>query len=183
MDLVLASASPRRQSILAQLGFTFRVVPSDADESLDGIELQDAPAELACRKAMAVSLQHPDATVLGFDTLVYLDGVPLGKPTDKEHAHTMLSALQGREHQVITGVSVCRQGLCLHKSQEITGVLFRMFTEREMLDYIDTLEPMDKAGAYGIQGKGARLVRSVNGCYYNVVGLPVARTLDALSSL
>lgn len=183
MDLILASASPRRHAILAQIGYQFKVEPSGADESLEGIAPLDAPAILAERKALEVSLRFPHATVLGYDTLVFLDGQPLGKPNNTADARRMLTALRGRTHQVGTGISICHQGICLYSGQEFTLVRFREFTDSELLDYIDTLEPMDKAGAYGIQGQGARLVHSIEGCYYNVVGLPVAKTIEALSRI
>ena len=183
MDLVLASASPRRSAILSQLGYEFRVEPSECDENLDGIAPLDAPAILAERKALEISRRFPSATVLGYDTLVFLDGQALGKPSDMQDARRMLSSLRGRSHQVGTGIALCRQGICLYADQEFTQVRFREFTEGELLDYIDTLEPMDKAGAYGIQGRGARLVHSIEGCYYNVVGLPVAKTIEVLSRI
>lgn len=183
MDLVLASASPRRHTILAQLGYDFRIEPSHANEDIDGIAPLDAPMILAERKALEVSCRFPESSVLGYDTLVFLDGNALGKPRDKEHAREMLTSLRGRSHQVGTGIALFHQGICLYSDQEFTHVRFREFTDGELLDYIDTLEPMDKAGAYGIQSRGARLVHSIEGCFYNVVGLPVAKTIAALSRI
>jgi len=118
VELILASGSPRRQAILAQLGFEFRIVVSHADENLEGLAPLDAPAILAERKALEVSLANPSSLVLGFDTLVFLDGQPLGKPESKQHAHDMLCALRGREHQVCTGVAIFRNGDCLFSGQE-----------------------------------------------------------------
>ena len=183
MQLVLASASPRRHTLLTQLGYTFRVEPSDASESLDGLQPLQAPAILAQRKALDISQKNPAAVVLGYDTLVFFNGQPLGKPVDKNHARVMLEQLRGQTHQVITGICACQNGQTLFFDQEITRVHFRMFTNNEVLDYIDTLEPMDKAGAYGIQGLGARFVHSIEGCFYNVVGLPMAKTIEALERI
>lgn len=183
MNLVLASASPRRQAILAQLGIPFVALESGADESLEGIPALEAPRILAERKALAVSEKEPHAVVVGYDTLVYLDKNALGKPASPQEAESMLTALRDRWHEVRTGFSFARGGKVIHSGQEITRVRFRPFTKWELDDYIAGGEPFDKAGAYGIQGQGARFVQSVEGCYYNVVGLPVARTLEILNIL
>lgn len=183
MDLILASTSPRRQAILHQLGLDFKIMGSGADESLEHLPALEAPRILAERKASDISAQFPLAAVLGYDTLVYLDGVPLGKPSDPMDAARMLWGLRDRWHEVRTGFALLRGGRILQSGQECTRVRFRPFTKVEMDDYIAGGEPFDKAGAYGIQGQGARFVQSVEGCYYNVVGLPVAKTLDALNVL
>lgn len=181
MDLILASNSPRRHELLKQLGYTFRIEAPHASEDLDGLQALEAPGILAERKALDVSQRMPQSAVLGYDTLVFLDSRPMGKPDSSADARRMLESLRGRTHQVITGIALCHNGISLYRSQEITQVHFREFTDQELLDYIATQEPMDKAGAYGIQGRGARLVRSVEGCFYNVVGLPVAQTIEALN--
>ena len=183
VDLVLASGSPRRRELLEQIGVKFRVSVSDVEEKPTAENPLDFPRENASQKALAVSLKEPSAVVLGYDTLVFLDGVPLGKPKDKGDALKMLQALNGRSHKVITGVAVAHGGKLLDASQEETEVFFRDNSLQELEDYVNSLDPMDKAGAYGIQTQGARLIRSVRGCYYNVVGLPVARTLDMLTNL
>lgn len=183
MGIILASGSPRRHAILTQIGVEHRVVVSEVDESLDGILPLEAPAILASRKACAVSLTCPGDLVLGFDTLVFRNRTPLGKPRDAEEASHILWSLRDRRHQVVTGFAAYRDGFCLGTGQESTWVRFRAFSKLELVDYIASGEPFDKAGAYGIQGKGARLVRSVEGCYYNVVGLPIARLLDLLNDL
>ena len=183
VDLVLASGSPRRREILEQIGVNFRVSVSDVEEKPTAQNPLDFPRENASQKALAVSRKEPSAVVLGYDTLVFLDGKPLGKPKDKEDALKMLQALNGRSHKVITGVAVAHGGMLLDASQEETEVFFRDCSLRELEEYVNSLDPMDKAGAYGIQTQGARLIRSIRGCYYNVVGLPVARTLEMLTNL
>ena len=183
VDLVLASGSPRRREILGQIGVKFRVSVSDVEEKPTAENPLDFPRENASQKALAVSRQDPSAVVLGYDTLVFLDGKPLGKPKDKEDALKMLQALNGRSHKVITGVAVAHGGMLLDASQEETEVFFRDSSLQELEEYVNSLDPMDKAGAYGIQTQGARLIRSIRGCYYNVVGLPVARTLEMLTNL
>lgn len=183
VDLVLASGSPRRREILEQIGVKFRVAVSGEEEKPTAGNPLDFPCENASQKALAVSKKDPSAVVLGFDTLVFLDGQPLGKPKDKEDALRMLKSLNGRSHKVITGVAVAHGGMLLSASQEETEVFFRDCSLQELEEYVNSLDPMDKAGAYGIQTNGARLIRSIRGCYYNVVGLPVARTLDMLKNL
>ncbi|MBR2899379.1 MAG: septum formation protein Maf [Fibrobacter sp.] len=183
VDLVLASGSPRRREILEQIGVKFRVSVSGEEERPTAENPLDFPRENASQKALAVSKKDPSAVVLGFDTLVFLDGRPLGKPKDKQDALRMLKSLNGRSHKVITGVAVAHGGVLLSASQEETEVFFRDCSLQELEEYVNSLDPMDKAGAYGIQTNGARLIRSIRGCYYNVVGLPVARTLDMLKNL
>ena len=183
VDLVLASGSPRRREILEQIGVKFRVSVSGEEEKPTAENPLDFPRENASQKALAVSKKDPSAVVLGFDTLVFLDGRPLGKPKDKDDALRMLKSLNGRSHKVITGVAVAHGGVLLSASQEETEGFFRDCSLQELEEYVNSLDPMDKAGAYGIQTNGARLIRSIRGCYYNVVGLPVARTLDMLKNL
>jgi len=183
LNLILASASPRRSAILTQLGIPFCVEPSHVAEDGNGRPPLDWPRLFAEEKAVDVSQSHPREFVLGFDTLVFLDENPLGKPKDKNEAFRMLSALSGRSHQVISGVAVARGGKIFSSGVEKTEVLFRSLDPSEIAEYINSGEPMDKAGAYAIQGKGARFVESIQGCYYNVVGLPVARTLKMLKNL
>ena len=182
-QIILASGSPRRSEILKQLGIPFRVVVSGEDEKPTSKNPLDFPRENACAKALSVSRQEPDAYVLGFDTLVFLDGEPLGKPKSAANALEMLNKLNDRGHLVITGVAVAKAGKVVAASEEKTEVIFRNCTRQELEDYVNSKDPMDKAGAYGIQTNGARLIKSINGCYYNVVGLPVACTLEMLHSL
>lgn len=177
-EFILASVSPRRSAILKQLGLTFRVVPSTVEEfGLRGSP-RLWPRLYAEMKAKEVSARYPEAIVLGCDTLVFSDGLPLGKPQNKEAAYAMLENLNGRAHQVLSGIAFAYGGEVLRSGIEETEVFFRKNAPQELLDYVNSLEPMDKAGAYGIQGRGASLVKSINGCYYNVVGLPVALMLE-----
>ena len=180
---VLASASPRRSAILSQLKIPFRVEPSDFDETADGLEAEDRPQKFAEGKALDVSRKFPQEYVLGFDTLVCLDGKALGKPKDSQEAVAMLRFLNGKRHKVISGVAIAFGGKIVSSAREVTDVVFRHLTDKFIEEYVAFGEPMDKAGAYAIQGQGASLVKSVHGCFYNVVGLPVAKTLDLIAQL
>ena len=176
MAMILASQSPRRRELLGQMGFSFTVRPAKGEE-LAHPELTPAQLveELARQKALEVSAEAAsDDVVVAADTVVAIDGKVLGKPHDKVHAAEMLSALSGREHTVYTGVAV-KRGETLLVEHETTQVRFRPLTEREIDLYIQTGEPMDKAGSYGIQGYGALLVEGIRGDYFNVVGLPICR--------
>ena len=176
MTVILASQSPRRRQLLGQMGFSFTVRPARGEE-LPHPELTPAQLveELARQKALEVSAEaEADDVVVAADTVVAIDGKVLGKPHDKVHAAQMLSALSGREHTVYTGVAV-KRGETLLVEHEATQVRFRPLTEREIDLYIQTGEPMDKAGSYGIQGYGALLVEGIRGDYFNVVGLPICR--------
>ncbi len=176
MAMILASQSPRRRELLGQMGFSFTVRPAKGEE-LPHPELTPAQLveELARQKALEVSAEAAsDDVVVAADTVVAIDGVVLGKPRDKAHAAEMLSALSGREHTVYTGVAV-KRGETLLVEHEATQVRFRPLTQREIDLYIQTGEPMDKAGSYGIQGYGALLVEGIRGDYFNVVGLPICR--------
>lgn len=176
MAMILASQSPRRRELLGQMGFSFTVRPAKGEE-LPHPELTPAQLveELARQKALEVSVEaEADDVVVAADTVVAIDGKVLGKPHDKVHAAQMLSALSGREHTVYTGVAV-KRGETLLVEHEATQVRFRPLTEREIDLYIQTGEPMDKAGSYGIQGYGALLVEGIRGDYFNVVGLPICR--------
>lgn len=176
MAMILASQSPRRRELLGQMGFSFTVRPARGEE-LPHPELTPAQLveELARQKALEVSAEAAsDDVVVAADTVVAIDGKVLGKPHDKVHAAQMLSALSGREHTVYTGVAV-KRGETLLVEHEATQVRFRPLTQREIDLYIQTGEPMDKAGSYGIQGYGALLVEGIRGDYFNVVGLPICR--------
>ena len=184
MDIILASQSPRRRELLERMGVEFRVVTPDIDEHM---ERELPPDELVRRisveKARAVAAQTgPDAIVIAADTVVALDGAVLGKPADELEAFKMLSTLSGCRHQVYTGLTVLR-GEEMHTVSEETAVTFRELSEKEITNYIRTGEPMDKAGAYGIQGYGALLVEGIQGDYYNVMGLPVCRLGGLLKEL
>lgn len=180
--ILLASASPRRREILEKMGLTFRVVSQNANETLrEGLPPQQAVAELARQKCLSGAKQaEAGDVVIGADTLVFLNGRPLGKPKDEAQALEMLMALSGRTHQVITGVAVWQDGKVFCDAEQ-TEVSFKPYDQSVALRYIRTGEPMDKAGAYGIQGKGRRLVSQVKGSLDNVIGLPsgLVRTLLA----
>lgn len=178
--LVLASASPRRAEVLAQLGLVATVEPADVDESPGAGESPGALVErLARSKAGAVAARRPEAVVVGGDTVVVHDGHVLGKPSDEAEARAMLRALSGTTHEVLSGVAVVSDGTVV-SGVERTEVVMRPFDEAEAAAYAATGEPFDKAGAYGIQGMGAALVREIRGDYYAVMGFPVVRFLDLL---
>jgi septum formation protein len=167
--LVLASASPRRAEILRSLGIPFRVLPADvAEDVLPGETAEAAASRLAEEKARHVAAREPGAWVLGADTLVFLDGLVLGKPLDVEDARVMLRRLAGREHRVVTALHLTR-GV---GHAEVSRVRFSPMDEEEIAWYAATGEPADKAGAYGVQGLGARFIAEIHGSFTNVMGLP-----------
>ena len=177
MDIILASGSPRRRELLEQIGVKkYRTVSPDVDEHVEGHPAPEELVELLSRrKAEAVGAKAgADALVIAADTVVALDGAILGKPHSREEAAAMLAALSGREHAVYTGLTVLR-GNRLVTGHERTAVTFRTLTGAEIDRYVATGEPMDKAGAYGIQGRGALLITGIEGDYFNVMGLPVCR--------
>lgn len=183
--LILASASPRRKELLAQAGFTFEVRAAHLNE--DPRPEEDPIAyvtRLAREKAQAVfeAAHRADAVVLGADTTVTLDNHILGKPEDATDAARMLRLLSGRTHRVMTGVAVVT-AQCVEVAAEVTGVRFLTLSDEEIAAYVATGEPMDKAGAYGIQGLAARWIPRVEGCYFNVVGLPLALVATMLESV
>ncbi len=174
--IILASGSPRRQELMKLITTEFAVESADIDETvLKSIDLEEYPEYLALKKARRVMEKgHYTDIVIGCDTGVFIDDTMLGKPTSKENAREMLRLLSGRTHKVITGCAILHQNKSVSFSQE-TLVEFYRLTDTEIDEYIATDEPMDKAGAYGIQGLGAVLVKKIDGDYYNVVGLPVAK--------
>jgi septum formation protein len=186
--LILASSSPRRRQLLEQIGLVFTVEFADIDEQL---QPNETPAKyvqrLALEKAQAVYERHrsdDDASdpviVLGADTAVVLEGEVLGKPVDQADARRMLELLAGRTHQVLTGIAaVSRTGMV--SEVEITQVFFDLIDEQELIHYLRSGHAMDKAGAYGIQGYAARWIPRIEGCYFNVMGLPLARTIALLA--
>jgi septum formation protein len=182
MDLILASQSPRRKALLEQFGLTFSVQVIPTTEESAGNPLYVA-RENASRKALPVSLANPGCLVLGADTIVTLDGHILGKPVDEAEAREMLDFLSGREHEVTTCVALCSNGQVRREFSETTKVQFRHLTRQEIEAYVLTGEPLDKAGGYGIQGFGGLLVKSIKGCYYNVVGLPMPSLAEHLREL
>lgn len=186
MKFILASGSPRRRDLLNSIGLEFEIVPADIDERVeDGESPEDHVRRLASSKALEVSRRVEQAWVLGADTVVVLDDTILGKPRDRRHAAEMLAVLAGRTHVVYTGYAVVDsekhdRGVVRHVRSEVR---IRNLSPAEIEAYIDTGEPMDKAGAYAIQGIGAALVQEVNGSYTNVVGLPLCEVTLDLASL
>jgi len=181
IPIVLASASPRRRALLAALGVPFEVRHSEADEIFEG----GSPAHIvetnasAKRDEVAGQLERP-AAVIGADTLVFLDGHVLGKPADMEEARAMLRRLSGRTHEVLTGLSVIQTETGARaQGSEITGVTFRALSEAEIIRFTEAVRPLDRAGAYTVDGPGSLLVAGYQGCYQNVLGLPIVR-LDLL---
>lgn len=184
MRLVLASSSPRRQAFLRDLGWDFHIEPSDVDESYI---LGESPEEMALRlavsKASDVWQRSRENWVIGADTIVVIDGSVLGKPADERKAKRMICMLQGRTHTVMTGAAAIRPDGAMLSCVEKTQVTFRSMTEDDAEAYVEQGESMDKAGAYAIQGKGMLLVERVEGCYFNVVGLPLERLSRMLAEL
>ena len=180
--LVLASGSPRRRALLGELGWRFSVAPADVDETIFADEGPEGAARrLAEAKAAAGARSFPGELVLGADTLVALEDQILGKPQDREDAVRMLSLLQGREHRVVTGVAL-KWGSRKCSAVEVTRVRFRALDADAVRAYAATGEGDDKAGAYAIQGCGALLVEGIEGCYFNVVGLPLVRVSALLGA-
>jgi len=181
-ELILASQSPRRKELLSLILKQFKVIEGSFDESTVPITL--SPSEhvvySARMKAESVAVAHTDAVVVGADTIVVLDDKIMGKPADPEDAKHMLSSLSGRTHQVYTGLAVIADGVKI-SAYECTDVVFAKLSEQVIERYVATGEPLDKAGAYGIQGVGCALIERISGCYFNVVGLPVHRLARLLT--
>jgi septum formation protein len=180
--IILASQSPRRAHLLRMLGLDFDIRPAEVDETyVDGEPAPVHAERLAREKAQAVAREAADSLVIGSDTVVVLGKDVLGKPRDRDHAIDMLMKLEGRAHRVETGIAVARDGNVL-SGVESVKVHFRTFDRRTAEAYVKTGEPMDKAGAYGIQGYGSALVERIDGDYYAVMGLPVAHMLSLIEA-
>ncbi len=180
--LILASKSPRRRYLLGQAGLFFNVIPSNFDESTVSLSSPGTYVKvLAEKKANEVSEKHPESWVIGADTIVLINGIILGKPGSRNEARDMLKSLAGQTHQVLTGYCICckTKKRCFSETVK-TDVLFKDLSDEEIEWYIHTKEPFDKAGAYAIQGLGTFLVKSINGSYTNVVGLPVCEVIEFL---
>lgn len=178
MRLILASASPRRRELMERAGYRFEVIPSPAEEIHD----HSMPPALLCEtnaaiKARDIASKHPEATVIGADTLVFIDDRALGKPRDLDESRFMLGTLSGRTHFVCTGVCIIRPGRPEHRLHEITEVSFRTLDTADIDAYLACTNTLDKAGAYGIQDHGDRLIASIEGSFENVMGLPIGRVL------
>ena len=176
MKLILASKSPRRKEILETMGVSFEIDVADVDESVDAcLSPVEAVCEISKRKAQKIAERHgDDEIVISADTIVVIDGKIIGKPKDKEDAFCILKNLSGRTHEVYTGFTVCGNGKT-KTDFEVTKVHFKELCDDDIRRYIATGEPMDKAGAYGIQQKGNLFVDYIHGDYYNVVGFPISK--------
>lgn len=183
--MILASSSPRRYELLKQLGLDFDVIPSKIEEEFVFDESpQEHVVRLAMEKALDVGNQFPHSWIIGADTIVYVEGTVLGKPKSHEEARAMLLRLSGKDHQVFTGIAVCH--IQKEKSErEVveTKVRVKPLSQVEIEWYVDTGEPFDKAGGYGIQGLGSFMIESINGSYTNVVGLPLCELMQMLTRL
>jgi septum formation protein len=183
VKFILASNSPRRKELIEYLGIDFKIDPSDIDEVIDeSMENEDLVMSLAYQKAYDVSKRYDEEYVLGFDTLVILDGKPIGKPNNRDDAFEMLKALSGNKHTVLTGVAIVK-GNYKDLFYDHAQVIFNEMTDAEINDYLDTGEPFDKAGAYGIQGYGAKYIRYIKGDYYSVMGMPIQKLYNRIETL
>ena len=182
MNIILASQSPRRKELLERMGITdFKVIPAQGEElATRTLTADQLVEELSQRKCAEVAAAHPKDLIIAADTVVSINNRVLGKPRSEEDAAQMLAALSGKLHLVYTGVTVAKEGRTLTQ-HEVTSVRFRTLTQADIIRYIATGEPMDKAGAYGIQGYGSVLVEGISGDYYNVMGLPVCRLARMLA--
>ncbi len=182
--LILASASPRRSALLSQIGLTFEIFPSEIDEQIPvkNLSPEKVTQKLAKLKAKVVAERYTEGVVIGADTLVLFKKELLGKPKNREDAKSMLSRLSGKTHRVITGVALIDVKKKTETTwSEVTKVCFRELCADEIDNYIQSGEAKDKAGAYGIQGRGAAFVKRIDGCYFNVVGLPLASFVEKLA--
>ena len=180
MKIILASASPRPRELMRFITDSFEAVSTDCDETLpEGIDPMNASGYLAVIKAKAACASYPDDIVIGCDTTVICDGDILGKPKDREMCISYMERLSGKMHKVVSGCAIVYRDKTVSFS-EVTDVSFRELTQDEIADYASTPEPYDKAGGYGIQGKGSELISSISGDFFNVVGLPVTRLFNEL---
>jgi septum formation protein len=182
--LILASGSPRRRELLGAAGFTFEIiVPGIEEFAMPGEDVRNMVVRLAREKAVAVSGKHPDAWVIGADTVVDVDGEPFSKPLDRRDAIRMLNILNDRSHLVHTGTSIAKGGDVRASFVETTKVTFGSLRKDEIIAFAESGLCDDKAGAYAVQGRGSLLVERIEGCYYNVVGLPIYRLKKVLEKL
>ena len=180
--IILASASPRRKELLSQIGITFEIIKAEKEEHITSSIPTEVVKELSMQKAKEVAAKCDGSIIIGADTIVAMEGQILGKPKDRADAMRMLRLLQGKKHQVITGVTVLLGSTKTLSFAEVTDVSLYPMTDAQIERYIATGEPMDKAGAYGIQGRFAAYVRGIEGDYNNVVGLPIGRLYQEVLS-
>lgn len=183
MKIVLASSSPRRIELLRNLNLQFDVVPSNFEENINLSNPVELVKNFAYNKALDVeSRVQKDSLIIAADTIVYKDGEVLGKPKDEIDAYRMLKLLSGQKHEVYTGLSLIYNGKVIN-DYECTYVYFKNLSDEEIKYYINTKEPFDKAGAYAIQGYGSIFVEKIEGCYFNVVGLPISKLYDNIKRM
>ncbi len=182
--MILASNSPRRKEILENFGFSLKTVSKNIDEISSKEEIKEKIMDIAQQKTMAAAKDYPNENVVGADTVVVIDGKILGKPKDETEAFEMLKSLSGKSHDVITAYSFVnlKKNIFLNDA-EVTKVFFKNLSDEEINWYINTKEPMDKAGAYGIQGKGAYFVEKIEGDFFSVMGFPLGRFLRRLTEV
>lgn len=181
--LILASQSPRRKELLEKCGYSFDVIVADIDESIDSsLTLENAIQQLAYKKAKKIFDDYPDAIVIGSDTIVSINKKILGKPKDEQEAFNMLKLLSGKTHEVITGLTILTKEKT-YNHVSVNKVTFYDLSDEEIYKYISTKEPMDKAGSYAIQGIASRYIKSIDGDYYAIVGLPVSVVYHILKEL
>lgn len=181
-DLILASKSPRRKELLERVSRNFACIPADIDETIDTEnDLKEEIMNLARRKAEAVLKDHEDAIVIGSDTIVVLNGKVMGKPHREEEAVSMLESLSGNTHQVITGLAILSSQR-EYRNVSVSDVTFASLSKEEILAYVSSGEPMDKAGAYGIQGMGGRFITRIDGDHYAIMGLPLNLVYEELKN-
>jgi septum formation protein len=185
LQIILASASPRREHLLREMGLRFTVVqPAGVEELLGGAVPDVVAMQNAQRKARAVSGRHPDSVVIGADTIVVIEGKLFGKPRDREDATQMLGQLAGRQHEVVTGVCLLHRALDMELTfAETTRVWMRPLSQVQIAEYLGKINPLDKAGAYAIQEHGAGIVDHIEGSYHNVMGLPTERLAATLERI
>lgn len=184
MSLILASASPRRRELLSYITEDFTIIPATVEEKPDlSLPRNETVIRIAQKKGLEVSQKHTYSIVIGADTMVFCGTAALGKPKNCDDAARMLRLLSGKTHQVITAAVIALNGKAERSFAEITDVEFYALSEKEIDLYVQSGEPMDKAGAYGIQGRGSLLVKGIRGDYYNVMGLPVSRLYRELQNL
>lgn len=185
LNIVLASASPRRKELLEQMGLSFEICPSEKEEVISTNVPKELVRELSQQKARDIAFQKENSIIIGADTIVSCNGIILGKPKSKNDAFLMLKLLEGKEHEVFTGVTLIKQTKeeSFEKTFiEETKVSIYSMTDKEIESYIETNEPMDKAGSYGIQGKFGIYIKGISGDYNNVVGLPIGKLYHELQS-
>ncbi len=183
MKLILASNSPRRQELIKLLDMDYEAISSDIEEVNDpSLSHEELVMDLAFQKALAIFKTHKEDIVLGFDTLVIIDDLILGKPKNEEEANNFLQILSGKTHKVLTGCAIIKKGYSKSFFTQ-SLVTFWDLSDQEITDYIKTKEPLDKAGAYGIQDHGARFVKSISGDYFTIVGFPVSRVYQELKKV